>query len=144
MEHPILTIEKADSMTEWNPKTEQLIRDLSDYIDLQFRDIIDPKASTLGTSSRLAFRHASTGAKLMERAQSELGMKPETWDADVERVIKLAKDNGSNAADKMEKIVPVVKQLSKEFGLGPGNVHAGKLEQMKRLKQVKKKGIKLD
>jgi hypothetical protein len=131
-------------MTEWNPKTEQLIRDLSDYIDTQFRDIIDSKASTLGTSSRLAFRHASTGAKLLERAQSELGMKPETWDADCDRVIKLCKDNGSNAADKLEKIVPVVKQLSKEFGLGPQDAGAGKLEQMKRLKAVKKKGIKFD
>ena len=131
-------------MTEWNPKTEQLIRDLSDYIDTQFRDIIDSKASTLGTSSRLAFRHASTGAKLMERAQNELGMKPDSWDADCARIIQLCKDNASNAADKLEKIVPVVKQLSKEFGLGPGNMEAGKLEQMKRLKQVKKKGIKLD
>ncbi len=131
-------------MTEWNPDTEKLIRDLSDYIDTQFRDIIDPKASTLGTSSRLAFRHASTGARLLDRAQKELGMKPETWDEDCARVIKLCKDNNSNAADKLEKIVPVVKQLSKEFGLGPGNVEAGKLEQMKRLKQVKKKGIKLD
>ena len=131
-------------MTEWNPKTEQLIRELSDYIDTQFRDIIDSKASTLGTSSRLAFRHASTGAKLMERARDELGMKPDSWDADCARIIQLCKDNGSNAADKLEKIVPVVKQLSKEFGLGPGNMEAGKLEQMKRLKQVKKKGIKLD
>jgi hypothetical protein len=131
-------------MTEWNPKTEQLIRELSDYIDTQFRDIIDPKASTLGTSSRLAFRHASTGAKLLERARDELGMKPDSWDADCERVIKLCKDNGSNAADKLEKIVPVVKQLSKEFGLGPANADAGKMEQLKRLKAVKKKGIKLD
>ena len=131
-------------MTEWNPKTEQLIRDLSEYIDTQFRDIIDPKASTLGTSSRLAFRHASHGAKLLERAHTELGMNAETWDADVERIIRLAKENGSTAADKLEKIVPVVKQISKEFGLGPGNLEAGKLEQMKRLKQVKKKGIKLD
>jgi hypothetical protein len=131
-------------MTEWNPKTEQLIRDLSDYIDTQFRDIIDSKASTLGTSSRLAFRHASTGQKLMERARDELGMKPDTWDADCERIIKLCKDNASNAADKLEKIVPVVKQLSKEFGLGPSDAGAGKLEQMKRLKAVKKKGIKLD
>lgn len=131
-------------MTEWTPKTEQLIRDLSDYIDIQFRDIIDTKASTFGTTSRLAFRHASHGAKLMERAQTELGVTKETWDADVDRLIKLCKENGSNAADKLEKIVPVVKQLSKEFGLGPSNIEAGKLEQMKRLKQVKKKGIKLD
>ena len=131
-------------MTEWNPKTEQLIRDLSDYIDAQFRDIIDPKASTMGTSSRVAFRHASTGRNLLERARDELGMKPETWDADCERVIQLCKGNGSNAADKLEKIVPVVKQLSKEFGLGPTSEPPGKLEQLKRLKQVKKKGIKLD
>lgn len=131
-------------MTEWNPKTEQLIRDLSDYIDTQFRDIIDPKASTLGTSSRCAFRHASTGVKLLERAKNELGVKAESWDADCERIIKLAKDNGSNAANKLEKVYPVVKQLSKEFGLGPGNMEGGKLEQMKRLKQVKKKGLKID
>lgn len=131
-------------MTEWNPKTEQLIRDLSDYVDAQMRDIIDPKASTLGTSSRCAFRHASTGAKLLQRAHDELGMGPATWDADCERIIALAKENGSNAADKLAKIVPIAKQLSKEFGLGPNDVEASKFEQLKRLKQVKKKGIKLD
>jgi hypothetical protein len=108
------------------------------------RSVIDPKASTLGTSSRVAFRHASTGRGLLEKARDVLGMKPESWDADCARVIKLCKDNGSNAADKLEKIVPIVQQLSKEFGIGPTSEPPGKLEQMKRLKQVKKKGIKFD
>ena len=130
-------------MTQWTPKVEQLIRDIGDYLEDQMRDLIDQKAGVIGTSSRMAFRHASKGARLIDRAQTELGCNINDPDNSVQAVIDLAEANGSDAAAKIKKVLPLVKEIAKDFGLGTGDTNMGKLEQLQKLKAVKKKGYKL-
>lgn len=130
-------------MIQWTPKVEQLIRDIGDYLEDQMRDLIDQKAGVIGTSSRMAFRHASKGARLMDRAQDELNCNINDPDNSVQAVIDLAEANGSDAAAKIKKVLPLAKQIAKEFGVGPEAANMGKLEQLQKLKAVKKKGYKL-
>lgn len=130
-------------MPQWNARTEQLIRDVGDYLDAQMRDLIDPKAGTIGTSTRMAFRHASKGQYLMDRAQAELGCKLEDWNNSLQAVIDLAEANGSNAADKIKTVLPLAKKIADEFGIGEHSANMGKFEQLQKLKEVKRKGYRL-
>ena len=63
------------------------------------RDLIDQKAGVIGTSSRMAFRHASKGARLIDRAQTELGCNINDPDNSVQAVIDLAEANGRERAE---------------------------------------------
>ena len=132
-------------MPKWTPETEKLISDIGDFIDKQMRDVVDPSASTLGTSSRVAFNVASTGKGLFQRAVTELEVDLKThWEDSMKKIIDLAESNGSHAADKIKKAMPVAKQLADEFGFTPDNREMGKLQMMGLLKQIKKKNIKYD
>ena len=128
-------------MVEWTPKTEQLIRDVSDFVDKQFRTVLDPEIGVTSTIARL-FNAKSTGEHLFKRAINELEID---LSADPEhslkKVIDLAEANGSDAADKLKRAAPVAKQLAEEFGFGP-DTKMGKLQQLSTLNKIKKKGIK--
>jgi len=127
-------------MTEWNPKTEQLIRDVSDFVDKMMRDIVDPNIGTAATIMHV-FNEASTAKNLYQRAESELGINlKQDWQGSIKKVIDLAEANNSNAADKLKKILPVAKQLADEFGFGP-DTKMGKIKQVMTLNKIKKKGI---
>jgi len=130
-------------MTEWTPKVEQLIRDIGDYLEAQMKDLIDPSAGALGTSSRMAFRHASTGQRLMDRAEAELDCSLSDWNGTLQKVIDLAEANNSDAAAKIKRVLPLAKRIADEFGIGAHSSGMGKIEQFQKLKQVKKKGYKL-
>ncbi|MDE1152337.1 MAG: hypothetical protein PW788_07355 [Micavibrio sp.] len=130
-------------MTEWTPKVEQLIRDVGDYLEAQMKDLIDPAAGALGTSSRMAFRHASNGQRLMDRAANELGCNLSDWNGSLQKVVELAEANNSDAAAKIKRVLPLAKRIADEFGIGEQSAGMGKLEQFQKLKQVKKKGYRL-
>ena len=130
-------------MIQWTPKVEQLIRDIGDYLEDQMRDLIDQKSGVIGTSSRMAFRHASKGSRLLDRAQTELNCNINDPDNSVQAVIDLAEANGSDAAAKIKKVLPLAKQIATEFGLGANDANMGKLEQLQKLKAVKNKGYQL-
>jgi hypothetical protein len=131
-------------MTDWTPENEKLIRELGDFMDKQMRDVLDPKASTLGTSSRVAFNFASHGASLFKRAEAQLGLDRHDPHGSAQKLIDLCEKNGSDAAVKLKKVLPVAKQLADEFGFGPQSHEMGKLEQLRILKKIKNKGIKYD
>jgi hypothetical protein len=128
---------------EWNPSNEKLIRDIGDFIDKQVRDILDPNVSTPATITRL-FNARSTGEALFNRATKELGLD---FKGDIEgaakTIIETCEKNGSDAAAKIKKAVPVAKQLADEFGLGPDS-KVSKWKAPILLAKVKKKGIKYD
>jgi len=130
-------------MTQWNPTTEQLIRDLGDYLDAQMRDLIDPKAGVFGSSTRMAFRHASKGQYLVDRAGAELGCTPDDWHGSLQRIVELAEANGSKAADKIKNVLPLAKRIADEFGITPQSQNMDKIEQLQKLKEVKKRGYRL-
>ena len=127
-------------MTEWNPKTEQLIRDVSDFVDKMLREVVDPNIGTATTIAHL-FNERATAKSMYERAESELGIDlKKDWQGSIKKVIDLADANGSNAADKLKKVLPVAKQLADEFDFGP-DTKMGKIKQVWTLNKIKKKGI---
>jgi hypothetical protein len=128
-------------MTEWNPKNEQLIRDIGDFVDKQMRDILDPNVSTPATIKHL-FNARATGMHLFERATKELGLDLKgDWEGSTKHIIDLCEQNGSDAADKIKKIIPVAQRLADEFGFGP-DTKMGKIQQVMVLGKIKKKNIK--
>ncbi|MEZ0260970.1 MAG: hypothetical protein ACAH80_08170 [Alphaproteobacteria bacterium] len=131
-------------MADWTPENEKLIRELGDFMDKQMRDVLDPKASTLGTSSRVAFNFASHGMGLFKRAEAQLGMDRKDPHGALQKLVDLCEANGSDAAAKIKKVMPIAKQLADEFGFGPDSHEMGKLEQLRVLKKIKNKGIKYD
>jgi hypothetical protein len=131
-------------MTEWNKDKEQLIRDFGEYIDKLARTALDPEVGTMKTLTRL-FGMKSTGETLVKRMISDLGCEfDKDWSGALDKVIKLAEDNGSDAAAKIKKILPQAKLLAQEFGIGPGSEKMGKIEQLKKLGELKKRNIKFD
>lgn len=130
-------------MTDWNPKTEALIREIGDFIDAQLRDVVDPRASSLGTSARVAFNIKSKGVPLFRRAEKELGLDlKKDWEGGLKGLVALCEQNGSDAGAKICKVIPVARQLADEFGFGLHKEPPGKLEALRLLKQIKKKGIR--
>lgn len=129
-------------MAEWSQKTEQLIREIGDFLDTNIRDVVNPKASTLATSARVAFNAKSKGVPLFKRLRDELGIDiRKDWEGGLKSLADLCEANGSDAGDKIKKVLPVAKQLFDEFGFGVHTAPPGKLEAMKMLKKIKKKGI---
>lgn len=129
-------------MTAWCPKTEQLIRDIGDFLDDNIRDVVNPKASTIATSARVAFNAKAKGVPLFRRLKDDLGIDiRKDWEGGLKQLADLCAVNGSDAGDKIRKVLPVAKQLSDEFGFGLHAAPPGKLEAMKILKKIKKKGI---
>src|ERR1700722_14950093 len=131
-------------MTEWNEKNEKLIRDFGDFVDKLARTAMDPETGTMKTLTSL-FMMKSTGEKLVKSLISDLGCEfDKDWSGALDKVIKLAEDNNSDAAAKIKKILPQAKLLAQEFGIGPGSEKMGKLEQLSKLKELKKRNIKFD
>lgn len=129
-------------MTEWNPKTEKLIRDVSDFVYKMTGELLDPNVGTASTIKHL-FNERAAAKSLYDRATSELGIDLRNdWQGSIKKVIDLAEANNSDAADKLKKVLPVAKQLVDEFGFGP-DTEMGYLKQVMTLNKIKKKNIKL-
>ena len=129
-------------MTEWNANTEKLIRDVSDFVYRMTANVLDPNVGTPSTIKHV-FNERAAAKTLYERATSELGIDLKgDWQGSIKKVIDLAESNGSDAADKLKKVLPVAKQLADEFGFGP-DTEMGYLKQVMTLNKIKKKNIKL-
>jgi hypothetical protein len=120
-------------MTEWNPKIEMLIRELGDYTERQMKDLLKSDAPVTGTALRCVFRGVSTGIPLKRRLQKE-GLVFNNWLDGLQSLVELSEKNGSNAAEKIKKALPVAEKLNDEFKTVPGGV-------LKKIKYAKCKGL---
>lgn len=124
-------------MAPWTPQLETLIRDLGEYVDTQMKDLLDPKGNSFTTSTRLAFRHASTGASAMKNACREAGWEFKgEWLGDLKKLCDLAEANSSDSAAKIKKALPVANELTSLFS---SDDDSGSIR--KKVKLVKAKGI---
>jgi hypothetical protein len=92
-------------MTKWSPKLEKLIRGYADFELKNARDGADPKKSVTASMLRMAFRSVVTGNGHYKALCSEMGFSadPKSYSRNNEAIIKLAKANNSDAADKLAK-----------------------------------------
>ncbi len=129
-------------MTEWNPKTEQLIREASEFAFKTFSEVLDPNIGTARTITHL-FNQRAAAEDIYGRVTNELGVDlRKDWQGGIKKIIALADANNSDAADKLKKIVPVAQQLVDEFGFTP-DTKMGPIKATMTLNKIKKKGYKL-
>ena len=124
---------KTSNMPAWSPKIEKLIRKLGDYTDSQMKDLLDPKASAGGTALRAVFRGAAIGIPLRRRLKKE-GLQFDDWLPGLQKIVDLAEQNGSDAAEKIKKSIPVATQLNAEMKSIQGGM-------LKDIRYEKSKGI---
>lgn len=124
-------------MTEWNPETEKLIRDLGDYLEKQTNDALNPRASAAGTALRSIFRAVAAG-KPLKRRMKKAGLTSVDYMKGMHSMVELAEAHSSDAAEKIKKILPVMEKLAREPDMEKG----GLLTQIKFIKRyVKNNGI---
>lgn len=105
----------------WNPKLEKLIYEAGDFLEQQTRELLDPKSWAVTTAAKIAFNNASTGKALKARME-EMGFTlpdenatPQEAINSMRALVALAEENGSNAADKIKKLIPVAELLAVEL-----------------------------
>ncbi len=132
-------------MTEWTPDFENLVRKVGDYVEIQLKDLIDPKSTTIATALRMSFRAAATGAPLLKQTYKEAGLSRRDplhsmWeDARLNELVKIAETNGSDAASKIKRGIAVVELMKK------GADTEGKAtlsDALRRIGRAKQKDIK--
>jgi hypothetical protein len=119
----------------WSPALERSIRDLGDYVERQMKDLLNPAASVTGTSLRVAFRGVVQGMPLMDEACTEAGIRFAGWMGSLKALSDMAEENGSDAAAKIRKALPVAEQLTAAFTTENARGIRGKV------KLAKSKGI---
>ena len=110
-------------MLKWSNELEHEIRDLGDYVEKQMKDLLNPKASVTGSALRIVFRAVAEGKPLLDnikRFENDsddflINRPRNNWLADLKMLADLADANGSNAADKIKKALPVANELTDAF-----------------------------
>lgn len=103
-------------MTQWTPELEQLVRKLGDYNEKQMKDLLDTKALPVASALRIVFRAVTTGEPLIREAFKKAGWEyQQNWMGNLQKLADLADQNGSNAADKIKKALPVATEISKHY-----------------------------
>ena len=126
-------------MAAWTPKLESLIFKVGEYADTQIKDLIDPKAGAKASAVRIAFRYAAQGKPLMEKACKEAGFEfREDFDfvtgictGCLYQLAGIAEQNGSHAAEKIRKVLPVAMEVMR----GVTEEHGSMVGQIKNIKQ---------
>lgn len=119
-------------MTDWNKKTEKIIRDLGDHNEKMMKDLLNPKTTVTGSMLRIVFRAAVRG-KLLKRRVHAAGMTRRDPLAAMQAMVDLAEKNGSDAGEKLKKALPVMKKVEADLAGAKGGF-------FKRFKELKKKG----
>ncbi|MFA6992858.1 MAG: hypothetical protein WC269_06355 [Candidatus Gracilibacteria bacterium] len=103
-------------MTEFTPKLEKLIREIGDYSETQMKDLLNPKAHPAASALRIAFRAVVDGEPLMKQAFTEAGWGyQQNWIPNLQKLVDIAEQNGSNAADQIKKSLPIATTLTAEY-----------------------------
>lgn len=103
-------------MATWNPDMEPHLRKLGDYLETQIKDLLDPSTSVTGTSMRIMFRTMASGMRAIDHACDKAGMDfSGDWLGDLKTLCDLAEKNGSDAAAKIRKALPVAEELTDLF-----------------------------
>ena len=103
-------------MTQWTPELEALIRRYSEYHDEQMRDALNPTTSAEDTLLRMDFRHESYGKRIYTKICAAMNMDAsspynDTYEKNMQQMVDLAAQNGSDAADKLKKVLDVGRQI---------------------------------
>ncbi len=111
-------------MPGYTPKLDGLIREYGDFFEAQLKDMLNPNASTLGTTLRCAFRTKTKGEPLRDKIHAETG-----WDVaaapekHIPALIEMAEQNNSAAAAKLKEAMPVyTKMMSALEDALPGEI----------------------
>ncbi len=103
-------------MAKWTPELEALIRTVGNAVDKQMQDFVNPKSGVLGSGLRTVFRSVTQVTPAVNKACKKAGL-PQTrdWQGNMQKLIELAEQNGSNAADKIKKWLPVSKDIASQY-----------------------------
>lgn len=125
-------------MTQWNPKLEQLIREVGDYTEKQMKDLLDPKTAATVSALRITFRGFTKGLPAMKKTCAEAGLDFENYDwlNKLQKLAEIAEQNDSDAAEKIKKALPIAHHLERIFEQ-TGNDGA-----LSRIKAAKQQNIK--
>ncbi|MBI3441852.1 MAG: hypothetical protein HY052_08670 [Proteobacteria bacterium] len=108
-------------MATWTPELEKLIRAVGEYAETQMKDILNPKASVIGTTLRALFRAvASDGGKLVPKACRQAGYEFKgPGFSDLQGLVDLAEQNDSTAAEKIKKVISTQQKLTEAYHKDP-------------------------
>ena len=103
-------------MTQWTPKLEKLISEAGEAMDKQMKDFVNPKASVLGTGLRTVFRTGTQVNPAIKKACKEAGIAHTgNVTVDAKKLADVAEQNGSQAADKIKKWLPVGEDIINQY-----------------------------
>ncbi len=113
-----------ENPVQWNPELENLIRTYGEYQERKFKDRADPKKSAIASSLRSTFL-ARTTRPIFEDIIKETncaiftnpydGGTAMSFSERIEDIVLIAKLNNSNAADKLEAILLILKREEELF-----------------------------
>jgi hypothetical protein len=91
-------------MTEWTPKLEGLIREMGEIETRNAEDMTNPDLSIFGSAARVTLRTFIKSMPIISKLRSELQL-PKIDQVTDDLLIELAKENGSDAVDKLKAVV---------------------------------------
>lgn len=107
-------------MTQWTPELEARIHAVGKAMDKQMKDFVNPKSSVLGSGLRTAFISATRVQPRLKKAYKAAGLEPRGWETGSQKLIDIAEQNGSDAADKIKQWLPVSKDIADQIDNGIG------------------------
>jgi hypothetical protein len=103
-------------MAKWTPKLEKLVEKLGDYNEAQMKSLLNPKVPAPASALRIAFRAVTQGEPTMKKAFKEAGWEyQQNWMGNLQKLSDLADQNGSDAAAKIKKTLPLARKISKLY-----------------------------
>lgn len=102
-------------MKKSNEQLDQMVRELADYVEKNYNELVNPRHSTLRSTLSLLFYAAASGsAKLHKTAQAH-GIKVGGWHETLDKIVEATEARGSSAAQKIKDTVVKTKKLDQAF-----------------------------
>lgn len=121
-------------MTNWTPALEKNIRDVGDYAEETLRLLVNPDVSAAGTLTRIFTSSTRTGTPLMKKTCKMAGFEFRSdWREGLEKLSKIAAENGSDAAAKIDRVLAAADRMMQDIKNAPG----GNIEKLRLIKKQK-------
>ena len=100
----------------WDSKLEENIRKVGDYVEMQMKDLVNPKTSAVATTVRMLFNAYAGGGSLMHKTCREAGYELHgPGFHGLQKLVDIAEDNGSDAAEKIKKVIAVEDAIAEAY-----------------------------
>ena len=116
-------------MTTWTPQLEKDIAQYSKAYDVMMREALSPARGTQMAALRTIFYAMVRVQPSFERICKQLGVDSKIdQDKTIEKIIALADENKSNAADLLKKSYPVAQAIHSKVQKSPKKSFLGGLK----------------